>query len=169
MVLPPQFIRVGTLLLSSWGLDLLLFSLLPSLRLWVDPLLLFLIFQGSRPVSKRFLWLQGIGLGLLKDLASGAIFGIWACTFGLVGWAITAVRNFVEWGDPLIVAVLAGLLTLAAGIVHPLLIFLADPAGTGGLPWLPMAAAPLVHGMAAYGGFPTLRQFIQRPASAFHP
>lgn len=160
--------RIGALLLSAWGLDLLLLSLLPFLRLLVDPLLLFLIFQGTHLPSKRFLWVQGIGIGLLRDLSAGGLFGMWACTFGLVGWGMHAVRHFVEWDDPLIVAVLAGVLTLATGILHPVLLRLADPVVTnGGLPWLPITATALVHGAAATLGFPALRQFVRRVSPAF--
>ena len=160
--------RVGALLLSAWGFDLLLLSLFPRLRLLIDPLLLFLIFQGSRLSSKRFLWLQGIGVGLLRDLSSGGVFGLWACTFAWVGWAMNAVQRLVEWDDPLIVAVLAGGLTLAAGIGYPLLLLVADPAGAGvGFPWLPVLATAWVHTGAAYGGFQPLRQFVRRPASVF--
>lgn len=159
--------RVGTLLLAAWGLDLLLFSLAPFFRLLVDPLLLFLIFQGSHS-SKRFLWLQGIGVGFLRDLSSGSLFGTWACTFALVGWGMNAFRRLVEWNDPLIVAVLAGILTLTAGIVHSVFLLLADPVLKGGIfPWMPILAASLVHGAAAAGGFPSLKRFLRRSSPAF--
>lgn len=160
--------RLGTLLLAAWGLDLLLLSLFPLLRLLIDPLLLFLIFQGSRFPARRFLWLQGVGVGLLRDLSAGSLFGMWACTFALVGWSFKAVRHMVEWEDPLIVGVLAFLLTFAAGILHPLLLLLSDPAAGGRLPWLPIFAMAAAHGVAAYLGFPFLRRFVQRSTAAFY-
>lgn len=157
--------RVGTLLLVFWGLDLLLFALFPFLRLFVDPLLFFLIFQGARLSSKRFLWLQGIGVGLLRDLSSGGLFGLWACTLGWVGWVLNAGRHWVEWEDPLMLAILTGMLTLAAGVIHPMLIHFAEPAvPCGGFPWLPILATALVHGAGAYAGFPSLRRFLRKPA-----
>lgn len=160
--------RVAALLLGAWGLDLLLLSLFPGLRLLFDPLLLFLIFQGSRLPSKRFLWLQGIGSGLLRDFSSGGILGLWACTFAGVGWMMNAVGHLVEWDDPLIVAVLTGGLTLAAGLLYPWMLFVADPTGVGGgFPWLAILATALVHGGIAYGFFEFLRQFVRRPASIF--
>ncbi len=94
---------------------------------------------------------------------------MWACTFGLVGWGMNAVRHWVQWDDPLIVAVWVGGFTFAAGILHPLLLLLADSSLIGrSLPWFPILTAAGVHGAAAYSWFPALRRFVQRSVSSFY-
>ncbi len=154
--------RFGSLFLGFWILDLLLLSLVPSFRLVFDPLLLLLIFQGFRLPSLRFLWLQGLGLGLLKDLTSGGLFGVWGCTFALVGWILASTRRLVEWEDPVVAAVFTGLFTLVGGVVHALIVTLSDPMlGWSSTPWAPLLAAVFLHGAAALWGFPRLRLFLK--------
>ncbi len=152
--------------LLFWGTDLLLMALLPSARLLVDPLFFLLAFLGFRPSPHRFLWLQGIGLGLLKDLSTGALFGGWACTFGGVAALLTAGSRWVEMEDPLVVGIWVGVLAGLTTAAYALLLSLADPFLQGfHLPWLWLPFSMAAHGALAVWGFPRLRRLLRvRPA-----
>ena len=156
--------RFGSLFVGCWALDLLLLSLAPSLRLVFDPLLLLLIFQGFRLSSLRFLWLQGLGLGLLKDLGSGGVFGVWGCAFALVGWVIASTRGLMEWEDPVVVAVFAGLFTLLGGVIHAVILMVADPMlAWSNTPWISLLGGVVLQGAAALWVFPRLHRFLKTP------
>lgn len=135
-----------------WALDYLLKSLFPFTRYLLDPLLLVLAYLGLRGGSHRFLWLQGMGLGLLKDLSTGAMLGGWSCAFGLTGALLAMGKHLMEAEDPLVAGVWVALLTLAANLLYGLLSVLADPFARwshGPWIWLPvsMAAQALAAGL----------------------
>ena len=153
------FLRTVGLLLTLWALDLLLLVLLPGARMVLDPLLLFLLFQGAHSPSQRFLWMQGVGLGLLKDSYAATLFGGWVCAYAGVGWMIHASRHWVEWDDPVIVAALAGILSALAGVIFGAVLMAADPA----LGWRHFPAGLLlaripVHAAAVFWGLPLARK-----------
>lgn len=150
--------RFWALFVVAWGLDLLVLAFLPALRLAFDPLLLLLIFLGFRRASLRFLWLQGLGLGLLKDLTTGSVFGAWACAFAAVGWILSATRGWMEWEDPVVVAVFTGLFTLLGGVLYAVIVTLSDPMlGWSSTPWAVLGVSVLLHGATALWGFPRLK------------
>ena len=143
------------------GWDLFLLALFPSIRLVVDPLLLFLVFLGSALRSSRFLWLFGLGLGLLKDFYSPELFGAWAGTFSLTAWLIGASRTLVQWEDPPVVGVWTAILTLLVGVLHGIWLILADPFlhwGSGRYSLLP--AGMLIQGMLATWAFPRFQRLM---------
>ncbi len=130
--------------------------------LLLDPLFLLFVFYCLRFPSGRFLWLQGIFLGFLKDLITGGLFGGWACSFGLIGWVLGATRDLVEREDPVIQAVWAGLLTGLNGIFYALIITLADPAIGWNRWW--WGAVPLSMGVSvgcALWVFPRLHRLLK--------
>ena len=94
--------------LGIWSFDTFILSLFPLLRSVMDLLLLFLIFLGFKLPSTRWLWVYGLGIGLLKDLTTGGWFGAWSCTFALIGWILGAIRHLLEREDPLMLGVWAG-------------------------------------------------------------
>lgn len=150
-----------------WGTDLLLGALVPATRLLVDPLFFLLAFLGFRAAPHRLLWLQGIGLGLLKDLSTGALLGGWACTFGLVGALLGAGSRWVETDDPLVVGVWVALLSLITTAAYALLLFLADPSVQGFHgPWLWLPFSMAANGGLAVWGFPRLRRVLRIRAAA---
>ena len=157
--------RFWALFLGLWVLDLLFLSLAPSLRLIVDPLLLLLIFQGFHLSSLRSLWLQGFGLGLVKDLTLGSLFGAWGCAFAGVGWVLASTRHLMEWEDRVVVAVFTGLFTLLGGILHAVILVIADPMLTwSNMPWIALVATVLFHGVFAFWGFPRFQRFLRAPS-----
>ncbi len=123
--------------------------LLPPVAIFLDPLLLFLIFLCLKIPSGRFLWVYGLGLGILKDLTTGGLFGLSACTFGFIGWVCGTFRHLVEREDPLLAGIWAGLLSGAARLIFGFLTVLAD-SQVGWNRWF-WAVLPL--SMAANGGF----------------
>lgn len=148
--------------LLLWGTDLLLGALLPAGRFLVDPLFFLLVFLGFRADPHRFLWLQGIGLGLLKDLSTGALLGGWACTFGLVGALLGAGSRLMETDDPLVVGVWVAVLSLITTVAYALLLFLADPSAQGlHAPWLWLPLSMAAQGWLAAWGFPRLRRVLR--------
>lgn len=143
-----------------WGVELVL---LPGGRFLVDPLFLLLAFLGLRSPSSRFLWLQGLALGLLKDLTTGALWGGWACTFGLVGLLLGAGSRMVEGEDPFVAGVWVAALSGLSMLLYALLLFLADPSGQGfHAPWLWLPFSMAAHGWLAAWGFPRLRRVLRR-------
>lgn len=150
------------------GADLLLLALFPALRLIVDPLLLLLIGLSSGLRSSRSLWLLGFGLGLLKDLYAGTLFGAWSCAFLAAAWMIGATRRMIEWEDPAVVGVWTALLTLVVWIFHGFWLTLADPFlhwGSGRMMVLPAAMA-IQGGLAAWL-FPRMSKLFGRPSPGY--
>ncbi len=130
-------------------------------RWLLDPLLLLLIFLGLTASSTRFLWAVGIGWGAMRDLASGGPFGLYLCTFALVGWIVGGIRHWMELEDPLIQGVWAGLLTgLAQGLAY-LWLTRADPMiGWNDWGWIVIPASMAAQGMAAFWSFPYLKRAL---------
>ncbi|MBI3322675.1 MAG: hypothetical protein HYZ94_03225 [Candidatus Omnitrophica bacterium] len=153
--------------LAAWGTDLFLMAFLPAARLLVDPLFFLLAFLGFRSNPHRFLWLQAVGLGLLKDLSTGALLGGWACTFGLTGILLGMGSRLVEVEDPLIAGVWVAVYFLAATVLYALTLSLADPFIRGfHLPWLSLPFSMAAHGALAAWGFPRLRRLLRTRAAA---
>ena len=151
-----SFVKAVALFL---GADLLLMALFPALRLLVDPPLLLLIGLSSRARTWRSLWLLGFGLGLLKDLYTGTMFGAWACTFTAAAWMIGMTRQMVEWEDPVLAGVWAAVLTLPVWIFHGFWLTTADPFlrwGDGQMVFLPAVMA--VQGLLFAWIFPRMRR-----------
>ncbi len=143
--------------------DLVLNAFFPFLRLLVDLLFLFLVFLGFRWPSPRFLWLAGVGLGTLRDLSTGGIFGGWALVFGLSGWVLARLRHLVEAEDPLIVGICTGLMTVLTALFYASFIIWSDPAiGWSHGPWGTLTVQAALHGICAVWIFPRLRRFLDR-------
>lgn len=139
--------------------DLLLMMLFPGLRLLVDPLFLLVIGFSVRARSSRSLWLLGFGLGLLKDLYTGAVFGAWTFTFTAAAWMIGATRRMVEWEDPALVGVWAAILTLPVWLFHGFWMTTADPfVRWGDGQWASLPAAMAVQGLLTAWIFPRMRK-----------
>lgn len=156
--------RLGSIFAAVLAADLVIFSILPSLRWLLDPFLLILFFIGLRMPSIRFLWAWGLALGFLRDAAGAGLFGTWTCVFALIGWILARVRHAMELEEPLTVSVCVGVGTLAAQLLHLALLALADPSvGWGQMPWgfLPLAA--LAHAGLGWWGFPRLER-LARPS-----
>lgn len=139
--------------------DLLLMMLFPGLRLLVDPLLVLVVVLSIRARSARSLWLLGLGLGLLKDLYAGTLFGGWTFTFTAAAWMIGATRRMVEWDDPALVGLWAAILTLPVWLFHGFWLTAADPFvrwGNGQWVWLPAAMA--VQGLLSAWILPRMRR-----------
>lgn len=151
-----------------WGVDLLLPALFPAGRLLVDPLFLLLVFLGFRQAPGRFLWLQGVALGLLKDLGTGAMPGGWACAFGLVGALLGAFSSLWEADDPFVAGVWVAVLHLVTVVIYALINVLSDPV-LRGFPgpwfWLPLSMP--IQGFLAAWGFPRLRSQLRRRVPVF--
>ena len=155
--------RLGFLIAALWLTELILTALFPFLRLLADFLFLFLIFLGFQWPSPRFLWLAGIGLGILRDLSVGGIFGGWAFVFGLCGWILARLRYLVAAEDPLIVGIFTGLMTVLAGFFYACFVIWTDPSiswrhGSWGA--LPVQA--VLHAMFAIWIFPQFRRYLSR-------
>ncbi len=147
-----------------WGVDIFLLPQVPFLSWILNPLLLFLIFLGFRLrlSSVRFLWLIGLGLGFLRDLGTGALWGGYACAYGLVGWILGSTRHLVELEDPIIQGIWAGILSGIGCLGYGVLLTAADPA----LSWnrwagwtLPLSMA--VNGISAAWSFPRLQRILR--------
>lgn len=155
-------LRLGAVILALWGLDWVLVMLLPAARIFIDPLFALLVFLAFRKPSVRLLWLQGLALGLFKDLLSADLFGAWAVSFALTGWVLAASRQLVEWEDPVIVGVWAAVLTLFSRSVHGVWLLLADPWlrwGQGPWLWLPLSMA--LQGWCCALLFPRFQRLIK--------
>ena len=141
------------------GADLLLMALFPGLRLLVDPLFMLVILLAVRARSPRSLWLLGFGLGLLKDLYTGMVFGAWTATFMAAAWMIGATRRMVEWEDPALVGLWAAILTLPVWLFHGFWLAAADPfvRWVDGQ-WASLPAAMAAQGLLAAWIFPRLRK-----------
>lgn len=153
--------RILLILLALLALDIFLMAGLPIFRLWVDPLLLFLVFLGFAKRSSRALWFWGLMLGLAKDLYGANLFGAWAATFAALAWLIGRTRQMVEWEDPAVVGVWMSVLTLLAVLVHGAWLTAADPA----LSWthgefLSVPVAMAAQGLLAHWSFPRLQRFV---------
>ena len=143
-------------------------ALLPAARLLVDPLFFLLAFLGFRSTPHRLLWLQGAGLGLLKDLSTGALLGGWACTFGLMGLLLGMGNRLVEVDDPLVVGIWVAVFSLATSVTYALLMSMADPFLQGfHFPWLWIPFSMAAHGRLATWGFPRLQRVLQARTVAF--
>lgn len=157
-------ILISLLLFSS--VDLLLIALLPAVRLLVDPLLILLVALAFGTRSTRFLWSLGLGVGLIKDLYAGTLFGAWTFAFAGVAWMIGATRQMVEWEDPAVIGVWTAVLALAAWVFHGFWLTLADPFvcwGNGQLWILPIAM--VAQGLLSAWLFPRLRRFLGKRAT----
>ncbi len=153
-----RFLAVGLGLLL---VDLLLLCGFPVGRLWVDPLLLFLVFICFAQPSSRRLWLWGLALGFVKDLYSPTLFGGWMVVFAALAWLIGRTRRWVEWEDPAVVGVWASVLVLLSVLTHGVWLTLADPAlrwASGEFLSVPVQMA--AQGALAWWGFPRLRRYV---------
>ena len=153
--------------LLAVGLGLLLVDLLllcgfPDGRLWVDPLLLFLVFACLSQPSRRPLWLWGLALGFLKDLYSPTLFGGWTAVFAALAWLIGRTRRWVEWEDPAVVGVWTSVLVLLSVLTHGAWLTLADPAlrwANGEFLSVPFQMG--AQGALAWWSFPLFRRFVR--------
>ncbi len=156
------FRQVVAALAFFLGVDLLLLALLPALRLFIDPLMILLVGLAFGTRSTRFLWMMGLGIGFLKDLYVGTLFGAWTFTFAGAAWMIGATRQMVEWEDSAVIGVWTAILTLAVWLFYGFWLTLADPFihwGNGQL-WI-VPAAMAVQGLLAAWIFPRLRKFLK--------
>ena len=154
--------RIWVIAFLLWSLELLLSPRIPVVWVFVDPLFLLLIFLGLNLSSAKFLWLYGVVLGMLKDVATAGLFGGYTCTFALMGWFLEWSRHLVEREDPLVQGVWVGLLVGLNSLVYGLLITLADPAvGWNRWWWGITPIAMLASGGCAMWSFPRLRQFLK--------
>jgi len=156
------FRSVLTALAVFLGVDLLLLALLPALRLLIDPLLILLVAFAFGTRSTRFLWMLGLGIGFLKDLYAGTLFGVWTFTFAGAAWLIGATRQMVEWEDSAVIGVWTAILTLVVWAFHGFWLTLADPFvrwGNGQLLIVP--AAMVAQGLLSAWIFPRLRKFLR--------
>lgn len=159
---------VVTALVLCVGFDLLAMVFFPALRFLVDPLLLLLIPMASRIRSPRSLWLTGLGLGLVKDLYAGSVFGAWTFTFAAAAWLISATRQMVEWEDPAIVGIWAAILTLLVWVFYGFWMTVADPFihwGNGQLSVLPAAMA--AQGLLAAWLYPRMRKWFLKSSPVY--
>ena len=153
--------RLWRIVFLLWCLEILLTLFFPSLWAWVDPLFLLLIFLGLHRASPRYLWLYGIFLGFLKDLATSGLFSGFTCTFALIGWLLESSRDWVEREDPLVQGIYAAVLTGFHNVVYGLLVILADPiVGWNRWWWGIVPLAMLISGGCALWGFPRLRRAL---------
>ena len=156
------FRQIVTALALFLGVDLLLLALLPALRLFIDPLLILLVALAFGTRSTRFLWMLGFGIGFLKDLYAGTLFGAWTFTFAGAAWMIGATRQMVEWEDSAVIGVWTAILTLVVWLFYGFWLTLADPFirwGNGQL-WI-VPAAMAAQGLLAAWIFPRLRKFLK--------
>jgi hypothetical protein len=127
--------------------------------------MLFFILLGLRWPRTRFLWLYGMGVGLLRDLSVGGLFGGWSCAFGLTGWGLTYLRQLLEVEGPRMLALCTALATLWAGLAYALILASADPAVAwrfGSWGFLLLQAG--LHGAGAFWLFPRLERFLTTPS-----
>ena len=111
--------------------------------------------------STRFLWLQGFCLGVFKDLTTGAFFGGYAATFGLIGWLIGMGRHMVEREDPLRQAIWTAVLSGIRGVAYGMLLSAVDPAFGGNRWWwvfVPLSS--LASGACAFWLFPHATPYL---------
>ena len=142
-----------------FGADLLLTALFPALRLLVDLPLLLLIALSSRARTRRSLWLLGFGLGLMKDLYAGTIFGAWTCSFTAAAWLIGMTRRTIEWEDPALAGLWAAILTLPVWVFHGFWLTTADPfLRWGNGQWVFLPALMAIQGLLFAWIFPRLRK-----------
>ncbi len=156
------FHRVCILIAFLWIVEFLFLPIIPLAKILVDPLFIFLVFRGLQASSGRFLWVEGVSLGLLKDLATGGLFGGFACSFGFIGWLLGQSQHFVEKEDPLIQAVWAGFLTAFQWVVYAFLVVLSEKTVGWGWGWwffLPLAA--VANCGFAFWVFPPFRRFLK--------
>lgn len=154
--------RLSGLVAAVVVADLVITSIGPALRWFLDPLLLILFFIGLKAPSVRSLWALGLALGLIRDAASGGLFGTWACVFALTGWILARARRAMEVDDPITVALCVGLGALAAQLLQLALITLADPsAGWGQVPWGFFPLAAVAHGGLAWWAFQRVERLLR--------
>ncbi len=154
-------LRLWTIILFLWCLEIFLTLFLPSLWAWVDPLFLLLVFLGLHHPSGRYLWLYGLFLGFLKDCATSGLFGGFTYTFALAGWFLESSRGLVERDDPLVQGAYAAVLTGLNNLVYGLLVILADPVvGWNHWWWGMTPLAMLISGGCALWCFPRLRRWL---------
>lgn len=156
------FRQVITALALFLGVDLLLLALLPALRLFIDPLLILLVALAFGARSTRFLWMLGLGIGFLKDLTAGTLFGAWTFTFAGAAWMIGATRQMVEWEDSAVIGVWTAILTFSVWLFYGFWLTLADPfIRWGNGQHLIVPAAMVAQGLLAAWIFPRLRKFLK--------
>jgi hypothetical protein len=163
--------RFGVMGFGFWLADWVWSACAPyDFRKMADPLLFFFIFFGWRWPRPRFLWLYGMGIGWLRDLSLGGLFGGWACSFGLAGWFSTFLRLRMELADPLAIGLYsAGLTLVAHGWYAWLVRWIGDAQGTASLlSWMATVMNPLLHGGLAVWAFPRLERVLKM-ASHPHP
>lgn len=153
-----------------WLIQFLFLPLFPLLRVVVDPLFLVLVFLGLHAFSGRFLWAAGFGLGLLKDLTVGGLFGASACSFALAGWMLGAMQHLVEKEDPFVQGVWAGILSVLQWFSYGFILTLADSSlGWSVSLWFYLPLAIACNVLCVFWGFPPLRRFLKiREKSRIH-
>ncbi|MCM8812031.1 MAG: rod shape-determining protein MreD [Candidatus Omnitrophica bacterium] len=135
---------------------------MPFGRSLFNPLFLLFAFMGTHSKERRPLWAQGFGLGLLRDAATGGLFGAAACSFAAVGWLWGAFGHMVEKEDPFILAVWVGLLSGLQEFCYGFLTVAADPmVGWNRWWWLILPVLMAVNGACAFWLFPLLRRFLR--------
>ena len=140
-------------------MDLFLLVFIPSLRNLVDFLFLFFIFLGFWLRSNRFLWLWGAGMGAIKDLMTGSLFGGFACSYAFIGWLMGGSRHFIEQEDSLAQAIWTAMLSGLHAFVYGLLIILADPqVGWNRWFWGIVPFQMIISGGCAAFGFPRVKK-----------
>lgn len=159
--------RFRLLILGAWILDLFLFLFLPALRVVVDPFFLLLVLLGFWHPSGRFIWVWGLGLGLLKDLVSGTFWGGSALVFGAVGLLLVTNRHLVEREDPLLIGIWTGIAAALKEILYGFLLVFLDPfvRFTGGW-WGILILSSAANGVASAWSFPILTPFLRRNSSS---
>ena len=151
--------RLLWILLGLWTLDFLLLSRILFIRWGLDLLLLFLIFLGFRLPSDRFLWAVGLGLGFLRDLTTAGLWGGFACTYGLIGFALGSGRHLFEREDPLIQGIWAGILSGVGTLIYGILVSVADPAvGWNRWVWVELPLLMGANGACAIWLFPKFQK-----------
>ncbi len=154
-------VRLALLVAALWLLEFIFFPQVPLLSLLIDPLFLVLVFVGLHVPSTRFLWAQGFCLGMLKDLTTGAFFGGFAVTFGLIGWLIGAGRHLVEREDPVTQAIWTCALAAIRGVIYGVLLTIADPAlGGNRWWWASVPLSVLINGACAFWIFPYAAPYL---------
>ncbi len=148
-------------LLAFWAVDLFLLPQIPFFRWALDPILLLLIFLGFRLASGRFLWLIGLGMGLLRDLATAGLWGGFACAFALIGWILNSGRHLVEREDPLMQGIWAGILAGAGTLIYGIIVACADPfVGWNRWVWAALPVIMGINGACAVWLFPKLQKIV---------
>lgn len=156
--------RLALAFFTGFLLQLFFLPWIPLGETLLDPLLLLFVWVAlAAAPSTRFLWVYGGCVGLLKDLATGGLFGSCAIGFALVGVLLGMSRHALERDDPLVQAGVAGVSVGVVGLVVGLLAALGDPAvGWNRWFWIEMPLAMAANGWLAVIGFPRLKRLLQK-------